>query len=32
MTDGASASKASLERLVMEVAPDDFDVSVLTPV
>ena len=31
MTDGAAASKLSLERLVIEYATDDFDVSALTP-
>ena len=31
MTDGAAASKQGLERLVVDYAPDDFDIAALTP-
>lgn len=31
MTDGATASKQALERIVVEWAPDDFDVAALAP-
>ena len=31
MTDGAATSKQGLERLVVDYAPDDFDIAALTP-
>ena len=31
MTDGAATAKQGLERLVLEMAADDFDIGVLTP-
>ena len=32
MTDGGAASKLRLEKMVVDFAPDDFDLAALTPV